>query len=108
MENVARQIRRKGQLVTLRRLTGSGPQSRHDVEVRAAVLAYAPDELAAANTQATRWVRLTDHEIRVMAWPGPPAEDDVVIINQREYTVLAADSRRLTARETIHVLAVKG
>lgn len=109
MEGVARLYRACGERILLRRWVGADPRVPRTVTVAGGVLDYAPDELVGgAPPQATRWVRITDAEIRRHGWPGPPAENDEVEICGRIYEVLAAQSRRLSPRETVHILSVKG
>src|SRR5690349_18054929 len=110
MNGVGRLIRSGvgSERILLRRWTGADPRVPNTVFVSGQVLDERPSDLAGDQGQATGWLRITDAEIRRHGWPGPPAEHDEVEIVGRIYEVLGTQSRRLSPRETVHVLSIKG
>lgn len=104
--NVAAMIQRKGQSITLRRITTGAA----DVDVAAIgyVTSAAREVLIGNNAQNQRVVRMADTEIAAAAWPGPPVINDRVIIDGLAYTVELVETMKIAGVTALHVLTVRG
>jgi hypothetical protein len=83
-----------GEDITLRRLTlgPSGTQIPLDVDCRACVRGYRPDELVADIKQGDSLVILSPTEMKAHQWTWPPrVQTDRVVIGDRQRTVIAAN-----------------
>jgi len=99
-------IHRFGQMVTLRRMTGSIP---FDVDCKAVVNEYLPNELVGGIQQGDRRVVISNREIEERQWPGPPVQGDKVIINGKTTTLQAnPDTKRIGDVIVKHDLRVRG
>lgn len=91
-----------GQDITLRRFTGT-QKIPFEVECRAIVRGYAPDELVGGITQQDSLIILSPSEIERKGWPGPrsssdtsnydrriPRKGDAAVINGAQRNVEAA------------------
>lgn len=92
-----RMANRYGQTVILRRLTMAGTSAiPFDVEVRAKIRAYQPDELVGSITQADREAVIAALDLAAMQWPVPPREGanaDRVVIDGRVAVVQSVEPR---------------
>lgn len=66
-----RGLRRSGQPVTLRKVTGTTVQTFTDVVCKAVVRGYAPHELIGGINLNDSFVILSPTEITAAVWPGP-------------------------------------
>jgi hypothetical protein len=100
IEALNRALKRAGQTITLRKVTGTTSQTFTDVVCRAVVRGYSPNELIGGIVQNDSFVILSPTEINTAVWPtaqgaGPdvriPSRNrgDLVIINGRSRTVQA-------------------
>jgi hypothetical protein len=74
-----RQLTRCGETITLRRPTKTTPVTYTDVQVRAVVTGFEPEELVAGISQDAIKVILSPSEIAAANWPGPPKLDRVIV-----------------------------
>lgn len=81
-----------GETVTLRRMTGT-QRIPLDVECRAVVTGYAPNELVGSIEQGDRKVILSPTEMRRRQWVWPPRRGDRVLIGGKTFQVEAVDNR---------------
>ena len=105
LENV---LSRNGETITLRRLTGRGFWI--DVQCRARVNDYSPDEMQGGIEQGDQKVVLSNAEITAAQWPGPPRIGDVILRNGGTLTavVRAVSSNTLDNIVVRHNLTVRG
>lgn len=75
-------LARVGQDIRLQRLTGT-QQIPFEVECRAVVRGYAPEELVGDITQQDSMVVLSPSEIERKGWPGPQSSSDPSTIDRR-------------------------
>lgn len=104
---VAAIIQRAGQTVILRRLTGT-QLIPFDVEVKASIRGYQPHELVGKIQQGDREVIIANAEILARQWPGPPEQDDAVVIDGVDTSIEAVETRRYRDEVALHVLRVRG
>ncbi len=107
-ERVAALVAAKGEILTLRRLTGT-QQIPLDVEVRGVVRDYRPEELIGAVQQGDRQVIISNGEILARQWPGPPRINDKIVRDAtKALNVEAAETRKLGDAAALHILRVRG
>lgn len=99
--SVARQIIRRGQPLTLRRV------GQPDLLVSGQVRGYSAIELAGNIQQGDREVRISNQEIDA-GWPSFPIRTDKVIINGLQTTVQSVETRFIRGVPALHILQVRG
>jgi hypothetical protein len=94
----ARHLDQAGEIVVVRRYTGSGlNRPRFDAEARARVEAYVPSELVGTIQQGDRRIVLYEEDLIKAQFPLPVTAQDKLIIRGRELSIVAVDdnTRRL-------------
>lgn len=81
-----RQIVAHGETITLRRLVPGGPPA--ELDVRARVTGFAPDELVGGIDQGDRKVILLAED---MTWTEAPAAGDKLVIRDQLLTIASVD-----------------
>lgn len=95
-----RMLRRLGESVTLRRLTGTTSQTAVDATVTARVTGYRPQALAGGIQQGDRELIVLAEDLVAAGWPVPPKKGDRIILRPdadgvgETLTVQAVDSSR--------------
>lgn len=102
-------IDKAGELVELRRRSGSGANAQDFAVttrgiVRAAQATALPGELA----QTRRHVTIGYAELERTAWPAPPQQGDTLMIDGASVTVEAVETRRIGDRPARYELTVMG
>jgi len=102
-----REIKRVGELVTVRRVTGGGEIA---AQTWARVMGYRPDELVGGITQGSRKIILLPDGLETAGWPIPIVRGDEVVVRGKTLIVdLVDDSTRRIAGELIaYELTAKG
>lgn len=80
-----------GEDITLRRTTGT-QQIPLDVECRACVRGYQPNELIGSIEQGDRKVILSPTEMKHRQWTWPPKRGDRVLFGDKSFHVEAVDN----------------
>lgn len=65
-----RALARKGEVITLRRSSGSTPSTFFDVELKAIVRGYTPQELIGGLSQTDSLVIISPNDLARAQWPG--------------------------------------
>ncbi len=96
-----------GQTITLRRFTGT-QKIPFNVECRAIVRGYSPEELVNGITQQDSMVILSPSEIERKGWPGPQSSADPSNVDRRiprksDAAVIAGAQRNVEAAVGIYV-----
>ncbi len=101
-----RALARAGETVILRRTTGTTPQVSFDVECKAMVRGYRPEELVGGITQTDSLVILSPTSIERAQWPGaqsPSAFGDVRVPKKGDKVVIQGRTRNVEAVGPIYV-----
>lgn len=101
-----RALARAGELIVLRRMTGTTPQTWFDVKCRALVRGYKPEELIGSITQTDSLVILSPTEIDRAQWPGgvaPTTTTDPRIPKKGDKAVIRGATRNVEAVGPIYV-----
>ncbi len=104
--NVAAMIQRKGESITLRRVTTGSADT--DVTATAWVAQGTREPLIGNQAQTQKLVRMADTEIAAASWPGPPVINDRVIIGGLVHAVEAVETMKIAGVTAMHVLTVRG
>ncbi len=104
---VAKALSRYGQPMTLRRRVGTG-STFVSVVVRGVDQDYKPDEIVGDIAQGDKRITISNAEIALANWPGPPRRGDAVLMEGRLWTVQGSDARTLSSTILAHVLHVRG
>lgn len=96
-----------GQTITLRRYTGT-QKIPFNVECRAVVRGYQPEELVGGITQQDAMVILSPTEIEAKGWPGPnssatPTNEDRRVPKKGDAAVINGKVRNVEAAAGIYV-----
>jgi hypothetical protein len=102
----ATMLTRYGETVLLRRPTGQAQFI--DVSCAARVDQFQPDEIAGGVVQGDRRVILSNREIEVDAWPGPPRRGDQIVIAGRTTTVQGVETVSVGGEVVRHNVQVRG
>jgi hypothetical protein len=81
---------------------------RHDVICKAIVRGYEPVQLIGSIQQGDRQVMISNAEIALAQWPGPPRSGDRCVIDGRTTTIQSCDPRRLRDDIVLHIIQVRG
>lgn len=103
---ISQMRRQRGTAVTLRRLVSGGPPI--DVTVMATIMGYQVNEFVGGIVQGDRRAKISDDDIAVAAWPGPPRRGDQIIANGRTFTVQACDTATMGASVLSHTMQITG
>ena len=99
-----RMIDDTGEWVTIRRYTGAGSnRPRFDVEVRAKVTGYAPDELVGYIAQGDRRVIVLAQDLIDRQFALPITASDKVLVRGRELSIISPDDS--TRRDATTLIA---
>lgn len=102
----AAELARSGETMTLRRPGGASVAvkgKRHQPK------GATGDELVGMATQAMRRIIISNAEIAANAWPGPPKNGDLIIIDNKPYRLI--DDANTQVHDGVivaHFLTVKG
>lgn len=97
-----------GQLITLRRTTGT-QQIPFDVQVKAMVRGYSPEELIGGITQQDSMVILSPTDIDAKGWPGPataPTNEDRRVPRKNDKAIINGKLRNVEAGVGIYMADV--
>lgn len=104
---IAQAIDKAGETVTLRRVT----VGRHFVSVttKARLVGYKPNELVGGIVQGDEMGIISDRDIALAQWPGPPRKGDQIIRDRsRTMTVQGCESRNGGTGVAMHVMQLRG
>lgn len=107
-DGVRRALATTGQMVTLRRVTGTH-RIPHDVQLLADVQTGAAIVLIGAVQQAADRIMFTSDEIDAAKWPAPPRQADQIIYD--DGTTLSVQGRAVQYKldeDTVFVLSAIG
>jgi hypothetical protein len=110
-ESYRRMVDEYGELVTLRRYTGTGEsRTKFDAEVRARVTDYTKDELVGSIQQGDRKVIVLAEDLITELFPLPLVASDKVVVRGRELAILAPDdsTRRIGTTLIAYELTARG
>lgn len=94
---VARALATVGELVTLRRIQGTGPSRRNvDVQCCAIVNVGGATLLVGNVQQSADSILITDAEITAAGWPAPPRHGDQILYADGQ-TIVVVQNRAKTA-----------
>jgi len=111
-DQVAAVIREHGETMTLRRQLTAEPQTFSDVTAYGK--RYRPEGQAATEVvgdvgQVRLNIIISNAEIAAAAWAGPPIKGDILVIDGRDYELIAdADTRKVGSVIVQHRLTVVG
>ncbi|MEO3386009.1 hypothetical protein [Mesorhizobium sp. CAU 1741] len=100
-----------GEIVTIRRYTGNGPnRPRFDADVRARVVDYEPDELVGPIVQGDRKLIVLAEDLIAAQVPLDLRKGDKVVVRGRELNIEAPDdnTRRVAGVLIAYELQVRG
>lgn len=110
--SIADAIDQIGQPLTLRRLAvvPGNKTVGFDIGMRGCVRGYLPHELSDTIAQGDREVVISDVPIEARQWPGPPARNDLVLLEGGSLVarVLAVNSLSLGDVTLKHTMQVRG
>lgn len=111
-EAAARLANRYGQTVILRRLTMAGTVAiPFDIEVKAKIRAYQPDELVGSITQADREAVVSALDLLALQWPVPPREGanaDRLVLDGKVAVVQSVEPRAsLSGEVAMYALRIR-
>lgn len=106
--SVAAMIERKGESVTVVRESGSNPPMPYSAPCRAMVRRFTPQELTGAVKQTDREVRVSPVGLRTRQWPEPIRNNDRVLIDGKQHTVMAVDEAKVADAVAFYTLQVRG
>jgi hypothetical protein len=101
-----RAIARAGETVTLRRITGTSPQTFFDVVLSAVCRGYKPVELIGAIVQGDSLVILSPTDIDRVQWPGgqtPATIGDVRVPKVNDKVIQQGKPRNVQAANPVYV-----
>ena len=101
-ERVAALIRRAGQTVTLRR------DGSPDVQVKASMRLYRPDEIAGTILQGDREIVVSEMDLVAAGFPSPPGQQDQVVAGGAILTVQFVETRSWGETVALHVITARG
>lgn len=109
-DKIAAALARFGRPMTLRRVTlhPDGTRSNNDVTVYGHTIGNTPTEIVQSVTQGNTVVQISNREIAAASWPGPPADQDVLLFDGRRTVIQSAEPKYLGPSVLVFELNVRG
>lgn len=100
-----------GETITIRRFTGTGPnRPKFDVEVRARVMGYQPNEMVAGIAQADRKAIVLHEDLIAAGFALPITNADFAVVQGKQHAIRVPDNatRRVAGATIAYELQIVG
>lgn len=109
-DSISAALKKFGRQMTLRRMTLNADNSisNTDVTVYGHSIGNTAAHLVDGINQGVTIIQISNAEIAAASWPGPPRQNDVVILDGRNTRVQSSEPKYLGAAVLVHEMTVKG